>query len=119
LTNSSLTPLGLPHQHQANGLILSEIIGVPFANFYTYVQVQMAVWDGTLWGASFASVPASQLGFTDIVPVEVVMPLDAFYYTSQFTQSAVVPPVPEPSAFALAGVATLAWFLIRGCFKAR
>jgi hypothetical protein len=111
LTNSSLTPVGFPAEHQANGIILSQTIEVPFSFFYTYVQVQMAVWDGTIWGTDFASVPPSQLGFTDIVPVLLVQPLDPNYNVPFFTRSAVVPVVPEPSAgiFTLVAMLALRW----------
>src|SRR3989442_5485989 len=68
LTSNSLAPLGPSLQHNMVGLV-GEDLGVPFADAGTFVQVQMAVWDGTLWGTSFAGVPGNQLGFTDIVPV--------------------------------------------------
>jgi hypothetical protein len=69
----------------------------------------MAVWDGTIWGTSFATVPSRQLGFTDIVPVLLVQPLDPNYNAPFFTRAAVVPLVPEPcfGALVLVGMATL------------
>jgi hypothetical protein len=109
LTNDSLTPLGLPAQHRTNGIIYPQSIGVPFAPDYTYVEVQMAVWDGTIWGTDFANVPASQLGFTDIVPVLVISVWAPNEHSRFFTQSAIVPLVPEPTvvALALAGAGAL------------
>jgi hypothetical protein len=115
LTNSSLTPLELPREHGANGIVLNEIISVDFAPYYTFVDVQMAVWDGTLWGTNFSNVPTNQLGFTDIVPVEVVRGTDPFYYSPQFTQSAVVPNAPEPGVVSLAILGGLGFAL--ACYR--
>jgi hypothetical protein len=114
----SLSPVGFPRDHRANGLLPQIGLGTPY-DAYTIVQVQMAVWDGTIWGTNFATVPTNQFGFTDIVPVELVQGTDLLYYSPQFTIPAVVPPVPEPSQFVLAGAGILAWFWIRGRCKAR
>jgi hypothetical protein len=111
LTNDSLTPLGYPVQHRVGGIVYPQSIAVPFAPAYSYVQVQMAVWDGTVWGTSFTSIPPSQLGFTDVVPVFLVQFYDVHFYSPLFTQAAVLPPVPEPSvsALAMAGMAAVWW----------
>ncbi len=101
LTTNSLSPLGLPEEHGLNGLVWGQSIGVPDAPFYSYVQVQMAVWDGTVSETNYANVPANRIGFTDIVPVEVVRPTDLTDFSPHFSQSAVVPLIPEPSTFLL------------------
>jgi hypothetical protein len=105
---NSLTPMGFPAQHRSDGLLIGQLIGV-LAPPYSVVFVQLAAWDGVTWGTSFASVPAGQLGLTDIVPVELVMATDPSIYLPHFHQSAVVPLVPEPSVavLALAGMAAL------------
>jgi hypothetical protein len=82
---------------------------VPFADFYTYVQVQLAVWDSTLWGTNITSVAPGQVGYSDIVPVEVVRGTDPFLYSPHFTQSAVVPNAPEPGVVGLAFFGGLAF----------
>jgi hypothetical protein len=111
VASNSLSPVGLPAQHQANGILQPQLVSVTTAPFYTYVQVQMAVWDGAIWGPDFASVPANQLGFTDIVPVFLVLPADPTYDHPHFMRPAVVPLVPEPSVgvLAFAGVAAFYW----------
>ncbi len=101
LTTNSLAPLGVPIQHNVNGIVTPQAIGVDFAPTYSYVQVQMAVWNGTVWGTNFSNVPGNQFGFTDIVPVQIVFPTDAFWDQPHFLQSAVVPFIPEPSTSAL------------------
>jgi hypothetical protein len=103
-TSDSLTPLETPtvHSISGNGLIVPLGVDVPFSGYYTYVQVQMAVWDGLLWGTNFANVPASQIGYTDIVPVFLVHATDGTIYSPRFTQSAVVPDAPEPGVVELA-----------------
>jgi hypothetical protein len=104
LTSGSLVPLGLPAEHTSFGIVPRQDMTVPFAPPYTVVQVQMAAWDGTVWGTDFARVPPDQLGFTDIVPVLLVDPLDPSPGYPHFTQPAVVP-IPEPVTLALAGLA--------------
>jgi hypothetical protein len=100
-TVDTLTPVGVPAQHITNGLVFNQEISVPFADAYRTVLVQMAAWDGRVWGTSFAGVPPNQLGFTDIVPVYLVTPLGLQDFP-QFSSPAVVPLVPEPSATTLA-----------------
>jgi len=100
LTADSLTPVGFPSEHYTNGWVVGETIIVPFADANTTVLVQMAAWDGRVWGTAFAGVPSNQLGFTDIVPVLLATPL-GLGEIPQFTSPAVVPLVPEPSAAAL------------------
>jgi len=107
-TADSLTPVGIPVQHAASGFVGREII-IAWAPISSTVLVRMAAWDGTLWGTSFAGVPAGQLGYTDTVPVFLTSPT-ASPLSTQFTQPAVVP-VPEPSMFALAGLGGLVLLL--------
>src|SRR5207245_633756 len=110
--NSGLMPLGQAAEHHANGLVPRQLITVPFAPYYTYIQVQMAVWDGTLWGTNFSNVPTNQLGFTDIVPVEVVRGTDPLDFSPYFNDSAVVPPVPEPSTAGIVALGAVVFVII-------
>ena len=112
LTSDSLAPLGPGLEHRVGGLLPGWDISVPYANFYTYVQVQLAAWDGSVWGTNFAGVPANQIGFTDVVPVQVVIPTDGIWYSPRFNESAVVPPVPEPSPVAIAVAGSVACGLV-------
>jgi hypothetical protein len=113
LTQGSLTPMGVPTEHQSNGLVPRQFIGLPSVAPFTDVQVQMAVWDGTLWGTDITRVPANQLGFTDIVPVELVPASFPSYFSPQFMQSAVVPGIPEPAAVSLVGLGAVLWLRLR------
>jgi hypothetical protein len=101
LTMDSLTPLGSSLEHGPDGRVAPEGLEVPFADAGTRVLVQMAAWDGRVWGTAFSGVPPNQLGFTDIVPVALV-PFFGLQEYPHFTSPAVVPEVPEPSATALA-----------------
>lgn len=113
VTADNLVPVGSPTFH-LQGFVFGVGVTVPFAAPGSFVEVQMAAWDETLWGANFATVPTGQLGLTDIVRVWLTDPVQQPDWPS-FTQSAIVP-VPEPSVFALilvAGSAAAAWHLRR------
>lgn len=98
LTADSLVPMGIPIEHRVGGALSRGLfIDVPGTTPGDSVFVQMAAWDGTLWGTNIVSVPAGQFGYTDIVSVflssdvsPVILPV--------FTLSAIVPQVPEPSS---------------------
>jgi hypothetical protein len=98
------------HSLNGSGIIVPVGINVPFSGFYTYVQVQMAVWDSALWGTTYGNVPADQIGYTDIVPVFLAAPTEPWYWP-HFTQSAVVPYAPEPGVVRLAVLGGLAFTL--------
>ena len=101
-TTNSLMPVGVPVEHGAGGLLsYIQEIQVPWAPPRAIIFVQMAAWDGTLWGTSFTAVPANQIGFTDVVSVGLVTPTGNTQ-SPQFTQPAIVPAVPEPSVLVLA-----------------
>ncbi len=79
------------------------------------VYVQIAAWNAAVWGDTFAAVPATQIGRTDVVPVVLSV------YTQpaprpQFTKPAIIPAVPEPSAFLLD---SLAMALLCGVLRSR
>ena len=103
LTSDSLTPVGVPLQHGGLGSVNGPEVTVPFIPGGIFAYIQLVAWNGTLWGTSLSGVPQDQLGRTDII----LHPFTQFPQTSVaplFTQGAVVPAVPEPSAVALAVV---------------
>jgi hypothetical protein len=113
LTNDSLTPMGCPSPHRVGGLIYPEPIYPPFPGG-TYVQAQMAVWDGTIWGVSSPTFqPASLVSQISCQCSSSGQPSQTTS-TQHFTQAAVVPLVPEPSVavFSLVGGA-LCWGRVR------
>ena len=95
LTLDNLAPLGVPTEHVGDGYIQYEQICPPFANpgGWGWVYVQLAAWDGRVWGTNFTNVPTNQLGHTETVAVELDNPPGPGY-DPQFTQPAVVPPAP-------------------------
>jgi hypothetical protein len=97
---NELMPLADSIEHHGNGHFRSFEAIVPNIPPGNYAFVQFLAWDGTVWGTDFSLVPENQFGRTDAVlyglgngnfPAGVPL----------FTQSAVVPPVPEPSTWAL------------------
>lgn len=106
-----LKPIADPVEHFANGVFHEFQAVVPDIPPWTLVYVQFLAWDGTVWGTEFNLVPEDQFGRTDAVPYQLghdFSPLGV----PQFTQSAVVPPIPEPSTWLLVilGIATLSVF---------
>jgi len=99
LTADHLVPVGPYTWRLPGGVVFGRTIIVPFAPPYSLVQVQLAAWDATLWGANFSAVPTDQLGFTDVVPVLLEVLGGPPGNRPYFTQSAIVP-IPEPSALA-------------------
>src|SRR5438552_1786461 len=93
--------MGVPTEHRGGdliGLIYPEEIWPPFADpdpryGSGSVFVQLAAWDGRVWGTDYSFVPTNQLGHTDTVVVGLGIPPGPGY-DSQFTQPAVVPPAP-------------------------
>jgi hypothetical protein len=101
MTADSLTPVGMPVEHIANGLIAGTGISVPFAEAGTTVFAQLAAWNGAVWGTEFARVPPDQLGHTDIAPVFLSTVLGQ-KFSPLWSVPAIVPTVPEPSIAFLA-----------------
>ncbi len=110
----SLVGVGTPQEHITNGLVFDGVVEVPGIPAMNYAYVQMAAWDGTLWGTNLSGVPADQLGRTDTVTVFLTYPFDP-QLRPLFTQPAIVP-VAEPSVLALtllAGTVLFVWSGVR------
>ncbi len=101
VNESSLSPLGPAVEHRTPGVVGPITLSVPGVFAGDDVFVQMAAWDGTVWGPSFGQVPANQIAYTDILSVSLVSGLGAPPEITRFTKPAVVPPVPEPGALAM------------------
>ena len=102
-TADSLSPLyvsNMPVEHFGFGYVNARMVTVPWAGPYTTIFVQLVAWDGTVWGTNLASVPLSQLGFTDKVSVYLVPP-DLPQEYPMFTQPAIVPTIPEPTVLTM------------------
>jgi len=102
---SSLHPVG-PIDYHNNGEFAIARITVPDVPANEYAYVQLLAWDSTFWGTNLAGVPNDQLGRTDIA--SVLLTTGTFpdvVYSPGFTQPAIVPPIPEPSVWALAVLA--------------
>jgi hypothetical protein len=105
---SSLQPVGLLGYHYENGVFFVGYVSVPDVPPRELAYVQLLAWDSIFWGTTLANVPADQLGRTDIA--SVLLTTGTFpdvVYSPRFTQPAIVPPIPEPSVWAL-GVLALA-----------
>ena len=94
-----LTPVGISVRHDMNGIAGGVIyVAVPGIPCREYAYIQMVAWDGRYWGRFLQNVPLDQLGRTDIVRHWLsgcdLDPVGA----PPFTQPAIVPPIPEPSA---------------------
>jgi uncharacterized protein (TIGR03382 family) len=106
---SSLQPVGLLGYHYENGVFFVGYVSVPDVPPRELAYVQLLAWDSTFWGTNLAGVPSDQLGRTDIA--SVLLTTGTFpdvAYSPRFTQPAIVPPIPEPSAWALAVLALAA-----------
>jgi hypothetical protein len=109
LPGDSLQPVGVPYPHSLyedgnpSGVVLiSEAI--PFIPRLADGFIQVAVWDGSVWGRDFNDVPGNQLGYTEIrelPPIVIVVPM------VRFQQAAIVPAIPEPRVCALIGAGGL------------
>ena len=100
---SSLHPVGPIDYHNNGEFAVSPYITVPDVPPNQFAYVQLLAWDSIFWGSSLAGVPTDQLGRTDIA--SVLLTTGTFpdvVYSPGFTQPAIVPPIPEPSAWALA-----------------
>jgi PEP-CTERM motif len=99
-TTDELLPIAGPVEHIGNGVVHEFSATAPDIPPFTFVYVQFLAWDGTLWGTDFDLVPENQFGRTDAVRYYLLndlLPLGV----PQFTQSAVVPPIPEPTTWIL------------------
>ncbi len=110
---SSLQPVG-PIEYHNNGIFSASYITVPDVPPRELAYVQLVAWDSTFWGTSLWGVPPDQLGRTDVVTVFLTTGVfPDITYAPHFTQPAVVPPIPEPSAFALT-IMGCGLFVLRG-----
>ncbi len=100
VSQNSLSPLGPALEHRTPGVVGPANLSVPGVFADDIVFVQLAAWDGAIWGDALAEVPANQIGYTDIIPVKLATPTQP-YPVPEFTRSAVVPPVPEPDTIAM------------------
>jgi hypothetical protein len=120
-TSGDLQPMFIPLEHSGEGLVgglvLVTVDGIACRET---AYIQMVAWDGQYWGATLDNVPVDQLGRTDIVPHPLggckLLPVGA----PDFTQPAVVPPIPEPSAtgICLVGAALAFAVYLRHCRRA-
>lgn len=122
-TPSSLSPVGAPAEHfpdnypeKVLGQVWGGLIVLPGA-CKTRGYAQMLAWDGRVWGTELTGVPSDQLGSTDIVPIQ----LECYGpgpSIPQFTQPAIVPPIPEPSIWMLSLVGGV-WLILVQFWRAR
>lgn len=119
LSSDNLSPAGVSWPHSSRdlaGMVVGPIVEVPGIPPDTFAFIQMVAWDSRLWGTSLANVPDAWLGKTDIVQHELGrtdgIPPPPPISLPRFTQPAIIP-VPEPSALALAGLASAVLFLWR------
>ncbi len=96
IDSSSLSPLGVSKPH-LNGLVVGEVLTVPGIPGNATAYMQKVAWNGELWGSFLGSVPADQIGRTDIVPLVLSFSFGP-PFAPRFTQGAIVP-VPEPAIF--------------------
>jgi hypothetical protein len=100
----ALLPIGYPLEHKPGGVVIPRpsFMTVPGIPPGEVAYIQFAAWDGNAWGTVLEDVPVDQLGRTDVAAtglggVTVPFPSGAPY----FEQPAIIPPVPEPSSWAL------------------
>ncbi len=96
----SLSPIGPVVQHSSAGILYGGPLDVPGTTPGDTRYVQIRAWDGRLWGGSWEEVPASQFGATDVILTTLLAPSSPLI-PPEFTQPAVVPPIPEPTVWAL------------------
>jgi len=104
----ALTPVAVPAPHLVlsgvpTGWVNAGVFTVPGIPGFDTAFMEMVVWDGARWGATFSAVPKDQLGMTDIVSLVLGGNFGPPAPGPAFTRSAIVP-VPEPSTPALAVV---------------
>src|SRR6185369_15937365 len=100
----SLQPVTAAIYHYTGGVfaVPSAQVTVPDVPPNQFAYVQFLGWDSTYWGSSLAGVPSDQLGRTDIVTVFLTTGMfPDIVHAPVFTQPAIVPPIPEPSVWAL------------------
>ena len=113
LTPDDLVPIGVSVEHAGQGIVyggIVEALNIPCSD---PGYVQMVAWDG-YWGTELDAVPQLQLGFTDIVREGFGCQAFDPVKRPDFTQSAVVPLVPEPSTLVLTGLGLGGWLLVLG-----
>ncbi len=100
-TSTSLAPLDPALPHHWDGTIGGVVtVTVPNVGCLETAYIQMVAWNATVWGTDLANVPLTQLGQTDIVPFVLAgacTPLPSG--GPRFTQSAIVPAIPEPTTW--------------------
>jgi hypothetical protein len=105
--SSSLSPVGLPARHTPDGWVRPRLQEVPLSPVdFSRVFVQMAAWDGSLWGNDLQQVPPDQIGYTETLAVALTFSFQAHEKT-WFTMPAVIP-IPEPG---LAGLFAFGFLL--------
>ncbi len=123
-TANNLTPVLPAVAHEGNpdrGFVIGPSYTVPGHSGHeigVMVYVQMGVWDSTYWGKTFSSVPNAQVGFTDIVPVELnyigsTRPLNY----PIFNTWPVVPAIPEPNIIGLLAIGGLVLAWVRNFYR--
>ena len=96
-----LIPFGSP-QVNFSGIFVVTPISVSLGDPGTPVFVQLAAWDKSEWGVSYAGVPDAAKGFTDVISYYLKRNPANPPILTFFNQPAVVPSsVPEPGEIAL------------------
>ena len=109
-TPETLLPVGFSLPHDMNGIVGGAVyVAVPGIPCREYAYIQMVAWDRQYWGRFLQNVPLDQLGRTDIVRHWLTGCDGLPVLGPEFTQPAIVPPIPEPST-ALLGL--LGWGLL-------
>jgi hypothetical protein len=97
----ALSPVGPSLQYGPDGVVGARVVEVPGILCLETAYIQMVAWDGRAWGTMLEDVPQNQFGRTDIVPHVLAGCFMLVETGPRFTEPAVVPPIPEPSALAL------------------
>jgi hypothetical protein len=118
-TAEDLQPIFIALEHSPDGVVGGVVrVTVDGIGCLETAYIQMVAWDGVYWGTTLENVPLDQLGRTDIVPHPLggckLLPV----FAPDFTQPAIVPPIPEPSMASIYLVGTalaFAAYLGRSC----